>query len=59
MWRNKTLKEHHLGVIELDFAQSLRGSWESSTLSFMSFGHTNVEICNTLCSEQNVQEFVV
>ena len=33
-------------VIGQNFAQSLGGSWESSNLSFMSFGHTNMEICN-------------
>ena len=26
---------------------------------FMSLGHTNVEICNTSCSEQIVQEVVI
>ena len=40
------------------FSQSLSGSWESSHLSFMSLGQTNVGICNTLCFQQNVQEFV-
>ena len=38
------------------FSQNLSGSWESSHLSFMSLGQTNVEICNTLCFQQNVQE---
>ena len=41
------------------FSQSLSGSWGSSHLGFMSFGQTNVEICNTLCFEQNVQEVVI
>ena len=31
----------------------------TSCLSFMSFEQTNVEICNTLCFEQNVQEVVI
>ena len=43
-------------VIARNFAQSLRGSWGSSQLSFMSFGHTNVEICNTSSLERNLQE---
>ena len=46
-------------AIRQNFAQSLRGSWGSSHLSFMSSGQTNVEICNTLCFEQNVQEVVI
>ena len=41
------------------FSQSLRGSWGSSHMGFMSFGQTNVDICNTLCFEQNVQEVVI
>ena len=38
-------KERHLAIGQ-HFTQSLRGSWGSSNLSFMSLGHTNVEICN-------------
>ena len=36
----------------------VRGSWECSNLSFMAFGHTNGEICNISCSDQNLQEIV-
>ena len=41
------------------FSQSLSGSWGISYLGFMSFRQTNVEISNTLCFEQNVQEVVI
>ena len=40
-------------------SQSLSGSWGSSHLGLMPFGQTIVEICNTLCFEQNVQEVVI
>ena len=43
----------------LKIEQSLRDSWGSSNLSFMSFGHTNVEICNTSCLERNLQEVAI
>ena len=56
MWR---LKAYHLVLITQNFAQRLRGSWESSHVSFMSFGYTNVEIRNTSCSEQNLQEVFI
>ena len=39
-------------------SKSLRGSWGRSHLGFMSFGQTNVEICNTSCFKHNVQEVV-
>ena len=45
-------KQRHPVVICQNFAQSLWGSWGSSHLGFMSFGQTNVEVCNTLCFEQ-------
>ena len=41
------------------FFKSLIGLWLSSHLSFKSFRQTNVELCNTLCFEQNVQEVVI
>ena len=44
-------KKRHPVVIPQYLAQSLRDSWGSSNLSYMSFGHTNVEICNTSCFE--------
>ena len=39
-------------VICQHFAESLRGSWRSSNLSYMSFGHPNVEtlpVYNEMC----------
>ena len=61
MWRYKILqfKERHLVVIAQNFGQHLRGSWGSSNLSFISFGHTNVEIFNTSCLKGNLQEVVI
>ena len=58
MLRYKILqfKERHLVVITQNFAQTLKGSWENTILSFMSIGHTNVEICNTSCFEPNLQQ---
>ena len=53
------LKERHLVVISQIFAQSLRGSWGSSYMSFMSLDQTNVEISYTSCLEQNLQEVVI
>ena len=41
------------------FSWSLSGSWGSSHLGFTSFGQTNVEICNSSCFEQNVQQVVI
>ena len=61
MWRYEILqvKEPHLVVIAQNFAQSLRSVWGSSNLSFMSFGQTSVEICNTSSFEQNLQEVFI
>ena len=39
------------------FSQSVSGSWGSSHLGFMSFGQTNVEICNTC--RPIVQEVII
>ena len=46
-------------VIIRNFAQGLRGSWESRILSFMSLDLTTVEIFNTSCFEPNLQEVVI
>ena len=61
MCRYKILqfKQRYFVVISRSFAQSLRGSWGSSNLSVISFGHTNAEICNTSCSECHLQEVVI
>ena len=36
-------------LINVHLPQTLSGSWGSSNLSFMSFGHASVDICNTSC----------